>query len=113
MDYNPPNNFGAILLATFRQGVQNHQTGITAIAPLYVDICPPIISVEKKQSQREKYQLKSFTFSFLLPNMKEKRSIFLVIVIVMVIVKLKGSEKYKRVKKNCCQRVIWKLLEGS
>ena len=110
MDYNPPNNFGAILLATSRQGVQNHQTGITA---LYVDICPPIISVEKKQSQREKYQLKSFTFSFLLPNMKQKRSIFLVIVIVMVIVKLKGSEKYKRVKKNCCQRVIWKLLEGS
>ena len=54
MDYNPPNNFGAILLATFRQGVQNHQTGITAIAPLYVDICPSIISVEKKQSQREK-----------------------------------------------------------
>ena len=104
MDYNPPNNFGAILLATFRQGAQNHQTGITAIAPLYVDICPPIISVEEKHSQREKYQLKSFTFSFLLPNMKEKRSLFLVI--VMVIVKLKSSEKYKRVKKNCCQRVI-------
>ena len=89
MDYNPPNNFGAILLATFRQGVQNHQTGITAIAPLYVNICPPIISVEKKQSQREKYQLKSFTFSFLLFYMKEKRTLFSVMVMVMVMVMVK------------------------
>ena len=61
-----------------------------AITPLYVDICPPIISVEKKQSQREKYQLKSFTFSFLLLYMKEKRTLFSVIVMVMVMVKLKS-----------------------
>ena len=66
--------------------VKEYKITRQAITPLYVDICPPIISVEKKQSQREKYQLKSFTFSFLLVYMKEKRTLFSVIVMVMVMV---------------------------
>ena len=70
--------------------VKEYKITRQAITPLYVDICPPIISVEKKQSQREKYQLKSFTFSFLLVYMKEKRTLFSVIVMVMVMVKLKS-----------------------
>ena len=69
--------------------VKEYKITRQAITPLYVDICPPIISVEKKQSQREKYQLKSFTFSFLLVYMKEKRTLFSVIVMVMVIVMVK------------------------
>ena len=69
--------------------VKEYKITRQAITPLYVDICPPIISVEKKQSQREKYQLKSFTFSFLLVYMKEKRTLFSVIVMVMVMVMVK------------------------
>ena len=69
--------------------VKEYKITRQAITPLYVDICPPIISVEKKQSQREKYQLKSFTFSFLLLYMKEKRTLFSVIVMVMVMVMVK------------------------
>ena len=73
--------------------VKEYKITRQAITPLYVDICPPIISVEKKQSQREKYQLKSFTFSFLLVYMKEKRTLFSVIVMVMVMVKLKSRSQ--------------------
>ena len=69
--------------------VKEYKITRQAITPLYVDICPPIISVEKKQSQREKYQLKSFTFSFSLVYMKEKRTLFSVIVMVMVMVMVK------------------------
>ena len=69
--------------------VKEYKITRQAITPLYVDICPPIISVEKKQSQRKKYQLKSFTFSFLLVYMKEKRTLFSVIVMVMVMVMVK------------------------
>ena len=47
-----------------------------AITPFCVDICPPIISLEKKQSQRKKIQLKSFTFSSLLFYMEEKQTRF-------------------------------------
>ena len=69
--------------------VKEYKITRQAITPLYVNICPPIIFVEKKQSQREKYQLKSFTFSFLLVYMKEKRTLFSVIVMVMVMVMVK------------------------
>ena len=41
------------------------------MTPSCVDICPPIISIEKKQSQ-----LKSFAFSSLLFYMEEKQTLF-------------------------------------
>ena len=47
--YNPPIDFPAILLDILRHVVQYH-----AITHVCLDICPPIISVEKKQSQRKK-----------------------------------------------------------
>ena len=38
------------------------QDGYHAIAPVCVDVCPPIISVKKKQSQREKSSSRVSTF---------------------------------------------------
>ena len=80
--------------------VKEYKITRQAITPLYVDICPPIISVEKKQSQREKYQLKSFTFSFLLLYMEEKRTLFSVIVMVMVKLKSWSQITLRKVQKS-------------
>ena len=49
--YNPPINFRAIY---FTSRCAKSQGSYHAITPVCVDICPSIISVEKKQSQREK-----------------------------------------------------------
>ena len=45
-----------------------------AITTIYVDICPSIISVEKKPRQRKKSQHSSFTFLSFLLNLWEERS---------------------------------------
>ena len=47
----------------------NSQDGYHAITPACVDICPPIIFIEKKQSQ-----LKSLTFSSLLFYIRWKKN---------------------------------------
>ena len=68
--YNPPINFRVILLAT------NSQDGYHAITPACVNICPPIISIEKKTKPAEKSQLKKFTFSSLSLYKEEKTNSF-------------------------------------
>ena len=95
--YGPPINFRSIFFGYFTSRGAKSQDGYHAITPVCVDICPPIIFVEKKQSQ-----LKSFTFSSLLFYMEEKQTRF-----------VKSSDKagrkccsgkYKKVNKICSQR---------
>ena len=59
-----------ILLVTLHHVVYSYHT----ITPVCFDICPAIISVQKKQSQQKKRQHESFNFSSLLWNMEEKQT---------------------------------------
>lgn len=84
------------------------------ITPIYINICPLIISVEKEMKPVEKSQPKSFTFSCLLLKMKEEWTHF---------VDSKGSDKQKlksiaapdstkKSTKFCCQQALQKVIGG-
>ena len=70
VNYNPP-----MTCRYLRSRGTKSPDSFDAITTSYVDICPPIISVEKKQRQRKKAGL-DFHFFILTINMGEERSHF-------------------------------------
>ena len=87
VNYNPPMTFRYL-----RSRGTKSPDSFDAITTSYVDICPPIISVEKKQRQRKKAGL-DFHFFILIINMGEERSHFEVFKLKRLISKKKKSKK--------------------
>ena len=71
------------------------QDGYHTVTPVYVDICPPIISVEKKWSQRKKaaWEFQFFIFIIYIDvnvnhlSVKLISSIKIIIIIIIIIIK--------------------------
>ena len=111
VNYSPLIYFRLILLAYFCHVVQNHQAVITQKTPVYINICAPIISVEKKHRQRKKSAQGFHFFIFIMVHGWKKRTVESSDSDIKKLTQMLFW-KVQKVNKIWCQLAVQKLTRG-